>query len=183
MRSSRVGAIPSDLGDLIDELGDVQRRLRILEAPSGESLASTVGKIEASIASLVQPVAFYRQESPAAVTSVASPFAAVSVAVPDGYSRAIVNATATATLRSNDAAGGWALMNTAAIISPVPGASFYNQWASVDGQKYGGASASSAAVLDGLEAGSSVNVWALVSFPGSYTIARASVAGSVLFLK
>jgi hypothetical protein len=52
MRSSRQGAIPSDLGDLIDELDDVQRRLRILEAPSGESLGNTVAKLSALVADI-----------------------------------------------------------------------------------------------------------------------------------
>lgn len=52
MRSSRQGAIPSELGDLIDELDDIQRRLRILEAPSGESLNSTVAKLAALVADI-----------------------------------------------------------------------------------------------------------------------------------
>lgn len=52
MRSSRQGAIPSELGDLIDELDDIQRRLRILEAPSGESLGSTVAKLSALVADI-----------------------------------------------------------------------------------------------------------------------------------
>lgn len=49
MRSSRQGAIPSELGDLIDELDDVQRRLRTLEAPSGEALGNTVAKLRALV--------------------------------------------------------------------------------------------------------------------------------------
>lgn len=51
-RSSRQGAIPSPLGDLIDELDDVQRRLRILEAPSGEALGNTVAKLQALVAGI-----------------------------------------------------------------------------------------------------------------------------------
>ncbi|MFC4137130.1 MULTISPECIES: hypothetical protein [unclassified Microbacterium] len=49
MRNGRNGALPSELGDLIDELDDVQRRLRILEAPSGEALGSTVAKLRALV--------------------------------------------------------------------------------------------------------------------------------------
>lgn len=45
MRSSRLGAIPSELGDLIDELNAIQDRLRKLEAPSGEALNQTVAKL------------------------------------------------------------------------------------------------------------------------------------------
>lgn len=52
MRSSRQGAIPSELGSLIDELDDVQRRLRTLEAPSGEALENTVPKLQALVADL-----------------------------------------------------------------------------------------------------------------------------------
>lgn len=52
MRSSRTGAIPSDLGWLIDQLDDTQRRLRILEAPSGEALGSTVAKLRALVADI-----------------------------------------------------------------------------------------------------------------------------------
>lgn len=52
MRSSRQGAIPSELGNLIDELDDVQRRLRTLEAPSGEALGNTVAKLQALVADL-----------------------------------------------------------------------------------------------------------------------------------
>lgn len=51
-RSSRQGAIPSEIGDLIDELDDIQRRLGILEAPSGESLGNTVAKLSALVADI-----------------------------------------------------------------------------------------------------------------------------------
>ena len=49
MRNGRNGPIPSDLGDLVDELDDIQRRLRIVEAPSGEALSSTVAKLRALV--------------------------------------------------------------------------------------------------------------------------------------
>lgn len=49
MRSSRTGAIPSDIGWLIDELADISDRLRTLEAPSGEALSSTVAKLQALV--------------------------------------------------------------------------------------------------------------------------------------
>lgn len=52
MRSSRQGAIPSELGNLIDELDDIQQRLRTLEAPAGESLNSTVAKLQALVANI-----------------------------------------------------------------------------------------------------------------------------------
>lgn len=52
MRSSRQGAIPSDLGWLIDELDDISSRLRTLEAPSGEALGSTVSKLQALVANI-----------------------------------------------------------------------------------------------------------------------------------
>jgi hypothetical protein len=52
MRSSRQGAIPSDLGWLVDELDALSERLRTLEAPSGESLGSTVAKLQALVANI-----------------------------------------------------------------------------------------------------------------------------------
>jgi len=182
MRSSRQGAIPSELGWLIDELADFSDRLRTLEAPSGESLNSTIAKLQASIAQTVKPLTIYRREDPATITAAASPLASVSTPVPDGYSRALVNVTASATLRSNELAGVSTLLMCSAIVA-ASGGTFYNQWGSVDGQKYGGISATSAAVVEGLAPGSTVDVHALVSFPGSYTIGRASVAGSILFLR
>lgn len=48
-RSSRQGAIPSDIGDIVDELADIRRRLDTVEAPSGEALSSTVAKLEGLI--------------------------------------------------------------------------------------------------------------------------------------
>lgn len=58
-RSSRQGAIPSELADLIDELDDIARRLSILEAPSGESLASTVQKLTDLVSNLQAKVDEY----------------------------------------------------------------------------------------------------------------------------
>ncbi len=52
MRSSRQGAIPSELGWLVDELDEISARLRTLEAPSGESLSSTVAKLQALVADI-----------------------------------------------------------------------------------------------------------------------------------
>lgn len=45
MRNLRQGPIPSDIGDLIDELDSLRSRLDTLEAPSGEALYSTVKKL------------------------------------------------------------------------------------------------------------------------------------------
>lgn len=52
MRNSRQGSIPSEIGGLIDTLDEIERRLRILEAPSGESLENTVPKLQALVADL-----------------------------------------------------------------------------------------------------------------------------------
>lgn len=51
-RSTRQGAIPSELGWLVDELDDFAERLRTLEAPSGESLGNTVAKLQALVADI-----------------------------------------------------------------------------------------------------------------------------------
>lgn len=52
MRSSRMGEIPSDIAGLIEALAEYERRLSILEAPSGEALASTVAKLQALVADI-----------------------------------------------------------------------------------------------------------------------------------
>lgn len=178
MRSANQGAIPSELGDLIDRLNDYEERLRTLEAPSGEALSSTVAKL----LQLVKPTTIYRQEYPASVTASASPFAVVSTPVPDGYTRALVDVTASATVRSNEALGTGRSLACAAIISNS-GGTFANQLQTVNGQWFGSVSATSAAVVEGLAPGSTVDVHALVSFAGAYTVAGAAVAGSILFLR
>lgn len=43
------GSIPSELGWLVDMLDDYERRLRTLEAPSGEALGNTVAKLAALV--------------------------------------------------------------------------------------------------------------------------------------
>lgn len=52
MRNSRQGAIPSDVGALVDRLDDYAERLRNLEAPSGEALSSTVAKLESLVSDI-----------------------------------------------------------------------------------------------------------------------------------
>lgn len=52
MRSSRQGAIPSELGWLIDLLDDLDDRLSKVEAPSGEALASNVAKLQSLVANI-----------------------------------------------------------------------------------------------------------------------------------
>lgn len=51
-RTSRQGAIPSDIGKLIDDLNEFERRLSLLEAPSGEALGSTIAKLSALVADI-----------------------------------------------------------------------------------------------------------------------------------
>ena len=177
MRSANQGAIPSELGDLIDRLNDYEERLRTLEAPSGENLSATVEKLQG----LVKPVTIYVQESPAAITTGAAPFAAVATPVPAGYTRALVNVTALATVRSSEALGTARSLTCAAIISG--GGPSANQIQTVNGQWFGSVAAASAAVIEGLAPGSTVNVHGLVSFGGAYTAAGVSVAGSILFLR
>lgn len=52
MPNPRGGALPSELGFLIDILDDYERRLRLLESPSGEALSSTVAKLTALVANI-----------------------------------------------------------------------------------------------------------------------------------
>lgn len=52
MRNSRQGAIPAELGALVDRLDDYAERLHNLEVPSGEALSSTVAKLQSLIADI-----------------------------------------------------------------------------------------------------------------------------------
>lgn len=61
MRSSRVGAIPSDLGPLIDMLRDYGDRIQRLEAPSGETVNATVSRLTKVVADLSALVANMEQ--------------------------------------------------------------------------------------------------------------------------
>lgn len=51
-RSSRQGPIVGPYGGLIEELNDILGRIAKLEAPSGESLANVVPRLEKAIAEL-----------------------------------------------------------------------------------------------------------------------------------
>lgn len=59
MVSTRRGAIPSELGWLIDELDSISDRLRTLEAPSGEALFDTVTKLQALVNDIQQQLNDY----------------------------------------------------------------------------------------------------------------------------
>lgn len=52
-RSSRVGALPSDLGPLIESFNDLKERIERLEAPSGETAAATLPRTNANVAELL----------------------------------------------------------------------------------------------------------------------------------
>lgn len=174
------GSIPSELGWLVDMLDDYERRLRILEAPSGEALGNTVAKLAESIASTVLPVAVRGYEQPAAILPTASDFAIADTVVPEGYTRAIVQATAVASLRSNAAAG---VTGGLVVACTITSSIAYTTWNDVAGQQYGFAAAPNTAILTGLVAGATISVRARVSFPQPFTLGRASVDGSILFLR
>lgn len=169
-----------DIHRLAAELRDINRRLDMLEAPSGTQRAQAVKTL---IETAIEPVSFYHNEYPAAITVTPSDAAVVSVPVPDGYTRAVVNATAAASLHSDQAAGGWSLLTCAAIIAPVPYGTFYNQLSHIPGQLFGNVTAISAAAIEDLAPGSSIEIRARVSFPAAYTLPRAVVSGSILFLR
>jgi hypothetical protein len=169
-----------DVAVIAREFSEIRRRLDTLEAPSGTQAFRAVAKLQESISAIVQPAVISAIENDAAVAAVAADFAPASVVVPEGYTRALVNVTASASLRSDGIEGGWALLMVTAVIT---GATAYTNWSSVDGQKYGFGVAANAAVLEGLAAGDTVDVACRVSFPEPVDLAIARVAGSVLFLR
>lgn len=175
VRRSTQGAIPSEIGDLIDTIDDILDRLRTLEAPSGEALANVIDRT-------ILPVPVYILEGDATIPSAIGPVVSTTVAVPAGYTRAIVQATADIVVKSNQSTG-WALLNGACRVTPDGGQPSYVQWSSVDAQRYGNAVASSSVVLSGLTAGEVITIEALASFAPAYTFARAAIVGTVLFTR
>jgi len=61
-RSSRVGALPTDLGPLIDDLNDMDRRLAVLEQPSGESLGNALPRTLATLFDLGGRRSYFQRE-------------------------------------------------------------------------------------------------------------------------
>lgn len=180
MRSSKLGAIPSEIGWLVDELDDFAQRLRTLEAPSGESLSSSVAKLQALVETSVAPVSIRVMDGAAAIGGSAAAFAAASVATPAGYTRALVSATAQASLRNTGAAGSWGILQVACLVA---GTGTLTSRQSIAGGQQGGASATNSALLTGLNEGDAVTASAWVSFGGTSDLGAASTMGTVLFLR
>lgn len=90
MRNSRQGAIPSELGNLIDELDDIQRRLRTLEAPSGESLGNTVAKLQDAIAAIPITLAATVRTSGFGLAAGWNTYATTTLVVPVGKTSAAI---------------------------------------------------------------------------------------------
>lgn len=57
-RNTRRGAIPSDLGWLVDELDDYRNRIETLEQPTGSQTKGNSSRIDAQIASLTKVVTY-----------------------------------------------------------------------------------------------------------------------------
>lgn len=90
MRSSRQGAIPSDVGDLVDALDDISVRLRKLEAPSGESLGNTVAKLQDAIAAIPLTLATTVRASGLELAAGWNTYATTTLVVPDGKTSAAI---------------------------------------------------------------------------------------------
>ena len=90
MRSSRQGAIPSDVGDLVDALDDISVRLRKLEAPSGESLGNTITKLQDAIAAIPLTLATTVRASGFGLAAGWNTYATTTLVVPDGKTSAAI---------------------------------------------------------------------------------------------
>lgn len=180
MRSSRQGAIPSPIGKLIDDLNAIERRLRILETPSGESLAATGPRLQALAEAAVSPANIRVMDGAAVFGGSAANFAEASVATPAGYTRALVTATAQASLRHTGTVGSWALLQVACLVADT---GTQTSRLSIGGGQHGSASASNSALLSGLIEGDPVTASARVSFAGTSEVSTASTMGTVLFLR
>ena len=90
MRSSRQGAIPSDVGDLVDALDDISVRLRKLEAPSGESLGNTITKLQDAIAAIPLTLTTTVRASGFGLATGWNTYATTTLVVPDGKTSAAI---------------------------------------------------------------------------------------------
>lgn len=90
------GSIPSELGWLIDTLDDYERRLRVLEAPSGEALGNTVAKLAALVADIQAQLDAY----------LAGRYTNSQIDAKDNAVAAQINPAIAATLAGNVTVGG-----------------------------------------------------------------------------
>lgn len=171
---------PGDgLAVIREEISELRRRIAELEQPTATQMYGTTDQAAALAAAAVLPVTFFRLDSPLVSASLTE-FAEVITPVPDGYTRALVNLTGTASLRNSGAAGSWALL----VASPsIQGVAVNTAWASISGGQDGTATAAAAKLLTDLLPGDTVAVSVKAAFPVAYTTPRVSVAGSILFLK
>lgn len=90
------GSIPSELGWLVDTLDDYERRLRTLEAPSGEALGNTVAKLAALVADIQAQLDAY----------LAGRYTNTDIDNKDAAVQAQINPAIAATLAGNVTVGG-----------------------------------------------------------------------------
>lgn len=160
------------------EFYEIYRRLQELESPTGSQISGNLATIHSNV---VLPLEIQRIDNAPAIASTMGPeFATVVTTVPEGFTRALVSITATARLRSNEAAGSSHLMT---LTPRIQGAAQITNWGSISGQMYGTTAAACTEVLEGLTAGTTIQVGAMCAFPGTYNLPQVSVAGSILFLR
>lgn len=90
MINNRRGPIPSELDWLIDTLDGYEERLRTLEAPSGESLNSTVAKLQAAIAAIPITLAATVRASNFGLAAGWNTYATTTLVVPAGKTSAVI---------------------------------------------------------------------------------------------
>lgn len=163
---------------IADQIRELRNQIKDLQTPSGTQLYNTTSRL---IAEGITPVPLFTVDNaPAISATLGTEFARAAVPVPDDFTRALVSITASARLRNDGGAGSWALMT---LNARIQGASKVTVFSSIDGQKFGLASAAATDVLDELTPGSYVTVGAQVAIPATYTLPQVSVSGFILFLR
>lgn len=84
------GSIPSELGWLIDTLDDYERRIRVLEAPSGEAIGNTVAKLSALVAAIPITLATTVRASNFGLGAGWNTYATTTLVVPAGKTSAAI---------------------------------------------------------------------------------------------
>jgi len=145
--------MPTDYGTLVRRIEAIERWQREALPSVSASFSSTVADITTLTSQVVVPASFYDHQTGFAVPNTYATKASVTLTVPDGFTQAIVSATAHVRILNNS--GGDASYALAASIDGTAGPVITDTPA--DGQ-YGNAAVTYSTLLTGLTEGGTFTV-------------------------
>ena len=165
---------------LLDRLEKIDAQIRDLQRFDGTQNSNAISKIRELVSSSVSVSTVSERESGFAVTGTLADHAVASLAVPEGFTRAVVSIVALVGLFNTGAAGSWATMRLQSRIQTVGAGPVLS---GVAGGMYGTLTYAQSAVLADLAPGSVITAATQVSFPGSSSNASAVTSMTVIFLR